>query len=142
MNRKLLLPFALSALLLPATLRAGTAKDSSPSPRYTVFYFHTTSRCSTCIRIEQLARDVVEKEFADLVPSGDLRFQSVDVQYPENRHFIRRFRLVTKSVVLVEGNPAQPVRWKNLDKVWQLVWYEDRYRSYIRQELKAFLEGK
>ncbi len=122
----------------PAT---GTPADSGKA-RYVVYYFHTTGRCATCIRIERLAQAVVQNEFPQLAEAGTLQFRSVDVQDPLHRHFIRDYRLVTKSIVLVEEQAGRPVRWRNLNRIWELVWYQDRYQNYIRSELAAFMEGR
>ncbi|GAB4109865.1 MAG: hypothetical protein Kow001_10330 [Acidobacteriota bacterium] len=128
----------LLAMILPAM---GTPADQAQS-RYIVYYFHTTGRCATCVRIEKLAQAVVQNEFPQLTAAGKLQFCSVDVQDPVHRHFIRDYRLVTKSVVLVEEQEGRPVRWKNLSRIWELVWYQDRYQNYVRAELAAFMEGR
>ncbi len=62
----------------------------------------------------------------------------MDVEIPENRHFIQDFQLLTKSLVLVEQEGGRPGRFKVLDKVWELVWSPDQYRDYVRTELEAF----
>jgi hypothetical protein len=42
-------------------------------------------------------------------------------------------------VVLAEYHDGEVVRWKNLDKVWQLVRSEDRFVEYIQGETREFL---
>jgi len=63
----------------------------------------------------------------------------VDVEVPEHSHFVQEFQLLTKSLVLVEQEDGKPTRFKVLDKVWELVWSPDRYRDYVRGELRTFL---
>ena len=58
---------------------------------------------------------------------------------PLNRHFIEDLQLVTRSVVLAEYRDGNVVRWKNLDRVWQLVRNQDAFTAYIRDETSAFL---
>jgi hypothetical protein len=122
---------------------AGAALDDSsqPSPKFIAYYFHTTVRCTTCTRIENLAHEVVERDFAEHIKAGQLEWRTVNVQHAENQHFIRDFRLVTKSVVLVREANGKATNWKNLDKVWQLVGNQARYKNYVREELKSFLGG-
>jgi hypothetical protein len=132
-------------LFLAAVLGAGpgeAAPDAPGDSRVVTYYFHTTGRCTTCVKIEEMAKEVVEQGFAAQVRSGRLSFRSVDVQFPENRHLVRQYQLVTKSVVLVEEKDGKPLRWKNLDQVWQLVWSKDRYQNYVRGELNRFLGGR
>lgn len=130
------------AMLLALIPPAMATPSDQAQARYIVYYFHTTGRCATCIRIEKLAQAVVQNEFPQLTAAGKLQFRSVDVQDPVHRHFIRDYRLVTKSVVLVEEQEGRPVRWKNLSRIWELVWYQERYQNYVRAELAAFMEGR
>jgi hypothetical protein len=124
------------------TLMAAEAPPDQSESSYTVYYFHTSVRCTTCIRIEELAKAVVQSDFVQQTQAGLLQFKSVDVQLPANRHFIQDYRLVTKSIVLVKEQYGRPVQWKNLNRVWELIWSESRYRSYIRSEVTAFLGGR
>lgn len=127
---------------LAVTPMCAEAPPDQSESSYTVYYFHTSARCTTCIQIEELARDVVQSDFAQQTQAGLLQFRSVDVQLPANRHFIQDYRLVTKSIVLVKEQDGRLVQWKNLNRVWELVWSESRYRSYIRSEVAAFLGGR
>jgi hypothetical protein len=124
---------------------AGAALDEfSPSPpgaKVIAYYFHTTVRCTACTRIENLAREVVERDFTEQIKAGGLEWRAVNVQHAENQHFVRDFRLVTKSVVLVREADGRMVDWKNLDKIWELVRNQNRYQNYVRQELASFLGG-
>jgi hypothetical protein len=142
-TKALLLPIILLATFTPAP-GAGPAPaqgDAAETDTIVAYYFYTTYRCSTCVRIEQLAREVVEQDFADQVGRGRLEWRAVNVEWPQNRHFIRKYRLVTRSVVLVRMVEGKETQWKNLDRVWQLVWSRDRYRNYVISEINAFLGG-
>ncbi len=117
------------------------AQEPADADKVVAYYFYTTYRCATCVRIEQLAREVVEKDFAERLGRGQLEWRAVNVEWPQNRHFIRKYRLVTRSVVLVRMVDGKETQWKNLDRVWQLVWARDRYRNYVISEIQAFLGG-
>lgn len=43
--------------------------------RVEVLYFHGKQRCATCMAIEQQAREVVEKDFANEQKSGKIKEQ-------------------------------------------------------------------
>jgi hypothetical protein len=142
-TKALLLPIILLATFTPAP-GAGPAPaqgDATETDTVVAYYFYTTFRCSTCVRIEQLAREVVDQDFADEVGRGRLEWRSVNIEWPQNRHFIRKYRLVTRSVVLVRMVDGKETQWKNLDRVWQLVWSRDRYRNYVITEINALLGG-
>ena len=103
------------------------------------FYFHGNVRCATCRKIEAHTDEAIHSGFAKALESGSLTWSVVNVDEPLNRHFIEDFQLVTRSVVLAEYRDGNVVRWKNLDRVWQLVRNQDAFTAYIRDETSAFL---
>jgi len=109
--------------------------------KFIAYYFHTTARCATCLKIEKQAEEVIKTDFATQLESGQLEWKVVDVQFAENQHFVQDFQLLTKSLVLVEQVEGKPRRFKTLDKTWELVRYPEQYRDYVKQELNAFLKA-
>lgn len=103
------------------------------------YYFHTTFRCATCYRIEQLTNEAIQAGFPDELKSGRLVWKLVNVEDAGNNHFIKDYQLFTKSVVLVDIKDGAQVRWKNLKDIWQLVDREDAFTKYIQDETRAFL---
>ena len=102
----------------------------------TVYYFHGTRRCMTCNKIEQLTRAAINASHKDEIESGKMLFKTVNVEHPENEHFIADFDLATRSVVVQRG-----ARYERLDKVWQLVHGdEDAFRRYISDGIKRISE--
>jgi hypothetical protein len=108
--------------------------------RILAFYFHGDVRCATCQAVESLAREAVEEGFPDRVADGSVTFVSVNVDRPENRHFISDFDLVTRTVVIAEEVDGTVGRWENLDAVWQYVGRRTRYLEYVRGVVSRFLE--
>jgi len=104
----------------------------------TVYYFHRTARCVTCLTIEQLAQSEVENTFRDQIASGKIVFRSINIEDPGNDHFTTDYNLVSQAVVLVEMRDGAPRRWKNLDAIWDLVHEEGEFRQYIRAEVGLF----
>jgi hypothetical protein len=104
-----------------------------------VYYFHRTARCPTCLKIESLAKTEVESSFASELKTGDLKFQSLNVEDGGNEHFVRDYNLVSQSLVLVDYRNGVQQQWKNLDAVWDLVHSENDFASYVRNEVRAFI---
>jgi hypothetical protein len=67
-------------------------------------------------------------------------FRSVNVDDPENAHFVKDYGLYTKSVVVSEVKGGKEVRWKNLDQVWHLLGDPEAFQGYVEREVRAFLE--
>ena len=132
-----------SATLVPTSTAAeedSAAAHAAPADGVVTFYFHGNVRCATCRKIEAYADEAIHTGYADALENGTLTWAVVNVDEAENKHFVEDFQLVTRSVVLAEFDDGNVVRWKNLDKVWQLVRDEDAFVAYIREETSAFLE--
>jgi hypothetical protein len=65
--------------------------------------FHSTSRCTTCRTIERYSKEAIDKYFVDELKNGILEFKPVNVDEPENRHYIQDYQLYTRSLVLIYG---------------------------------------
>ena len=141
----LLVPTTVAVILIVASgvttprLSAEDATAAATSDGVVAFYFHGNTRCATCRKIEAYADDAIHQGFAEALDSSALRWRVVNVDQPDNRHFVEDFQLVTRSVVLAEYRDDKVVRWKNLDKVWQLVRDKDGFTSYVQGETREFL---
>ncbi len=120
------------------TTAAKTANQTHQS-KIIAYYFHGTVRCVTCRKIESLSHEVVASDFAEPLKTGLLEWQVVNVELPENQHFIRDYQLVTKSLVLVKYEDGKRVGYKNLQKIWTYINNEQSFRAYVKGELQAAL---
>ena len=90
-------------LLLACTTRTnGSATTDTASDRTEVVYFHGKQRCATCMAIEQLAREVVEKDYAAQVADGTLALRVVDISQPENAALAERYEVTWSSLFVVD----------------------------------------
>jgi hypothetical protein len=106
-----------------------------------VYYFHGTRRCKTCLAIESNARKTLQEKFSKEMAQGVITWHAIDTDQKENEHFVKDFDLMFSSLILVKYKDGKQVEWKNLQKVWELVWDNDAYRDYIQKEMKAYLES-
>jgi hypothetical protein len=115
---------------------------AEPARRVAAYYFHTTIRCSTCLLIEERAGRVLGEAFAGEIADGLLRWQPVNLQAPENRHYLADLRVRPKSLTLVEYYGEVPTERKELPGVWKLVHGEpEAFRRYLVEEIRSFLDG-
>jgi len=105
------------------------------------YYFHTNTRCSTCIKIEQYSHEAIEQGFPDEIKDGKLEMRVVNYGNPENRHFIQDYKLVSKSLVLVNMVDGKQTKWTNLKMVWQLTGHKDAFLNYVRKEVRGYLSS-
>ena len=106
-----------------------------------VYYFHGNRRCISCRKLEANTRNAIDSLFADQLENGQLELQVINTDQPQNRHFTHDYRLFTKSVVLSKIKDGYEIKWKNLDKIWQLYRSKEAYSDYIQSELKSFMEN-
>jgi hypothetical protein len=103
------------------------------------YYFHGTSRCVSCRKIEAYSDEAIKSGFTTELKDGVLEWRVVNVEEKENGHFVEDYKLYTKSLVLVEMKDGKQVKWKNLDKVWELLKDKDAFIKYVKYEVSIFL---
>ncbi len=122
-----------------------TVKESGRGAEGTtvmVYYFHGAARCVSCTLLEEYAKEAVEQAFPQELAAGKMHFLSVDVMEAQNRHFLDDFALTTQSVILTEQRGDEILRWKNLDRIWNLLNDKPSYVTYVQESCRAFLEGQ
>ena len=76
------------------------------------------------------------------VAAGTLEWQAVNVDRPENAHFSEEFSLTHSTLVLVEREGDRTRRFAALDRVWELAYEEDAFRTYVQDEIGTWLRPK
>ncbi len=116
------------------------AEENALSTRATVFYFHTTFRCYSCSMIENYTKEAIEKNFKDELEEGSLSFQEVNMDDKDNQKYVRQYQLYNKAVVLSLIKEGKEVKFKNLDKIWQLVRNKQGFMDYVADEIRSLLK--
>jgi len=104
------------------------------------YYFHVTVRCTTCRMIESYSREVVEQKFAADIAKGRLQYRLMNLQLPENRHFVKDYQLFTKSLVLVRFDKGKQTEYKVLNDTWELVGDKSAMQAYVEREVRDYLK--
>jgi hypothetical protein len=145
MNKSLLKCLVILGLAIAITFTTASAlaqKAPAPTPgahKVIAYYFHTDYRCSTCIKIEAYSKEAIEKGFAEELKNGTLEMRIVNYEKPENQHFMKDYKLVSKSLVLVNTVNGKQTDWTNLKMVWQLTGRKDAFLNYVRKEVRSYL---
>ncbi len=118
--------------------------QQSPAPKagthkVIAYYFHTNTRCSTCMKIEAYSKEAIEQGFPEELKKGVLEMRIVNYENPANRHYIKDYKLVSKSLVLVNTVNGKQTEWTNLKLVWQLTGRKDAFLNYVRKEVRSYL---
>ena len=118
-----------------------TTTEIQPQPRHLVVtYFHTSFRCPTCHNIENYSEAAVHSNFADELNNGKLVWRVINVDEPENKHFIKDYQLYSKHLIISEIKDGKEVRWKDLKDVWTHVRNEEKFENYVKTEISDWLK--
>ena len=138
MNRRLI--FSFLGLLLACAAAPAAAEDAAttntPGEKI-VYYFHRTARCPTCLSMEAWTGQTVEALASGKVPQK-LALRAVNLDLPENQHFVEDFQITFSTVVIAEVQNGNPLRWKNLENVWNFSHDEETYKEYLESEIGPF----
>jgi hypothetical protein len=134
--RHLVIAVLVVSVLLPAS---AIAENSSGSNKFIATYFLTNIRCPSCLTIERLTEKTIKAEFADKLAAGVLQWRTINIDGEGNYHFVKDYKLYTKSVIISEMAEGKEIRWKNLPKVWELLSNEKKFSEYLKDEMTAFM---
>jgi hypothetical protein len=111
----------------------------SMNSKVIAYYFHGTARCANCRTIEQYSREAIQKFFTQELKSGKLEFRTVNVDLPQNRHYIQHYSLFTRSLVITLWKNNKQEQWKNLQRVWSYLRDKNAFYQYVKDEVEALL---
>lgn len=122
------------------TSNVKSSDSTTTAPEVIAYYFHTTYRCVSCKKIEAYSKEAIETGFAEELKNGTLKFESVNIEEGENGHFIKDYQLYTKSLIICDLKDGKQVRWKNLNKVWELIRNKNEFVKYVQDEINTYLK--
>lgn len=131
-----------SLLRKPGPASAGEtqpASSESKDSKIIAYYFHVTVRCDTCRRIERYSEEAIREHFAKELAEGKIEWRPVNVQLEENRHYIKKYKLFTRTLLFAMVEGGTETRHKNLERIWQLVGMEKFFKQYVRSEMEKYL---
>lgn len=96
-----------------------------------VYYFHSTVRCADCLQIESLTGKTLQKRFPRELAGGQLVWEPVNVDLPENTHFVFDYDLAANELVVVPTPAASPGNYRKLPEVWNLVHEPEKFRAEL-----------
>ena len=137
--------FVVFAVLIFLVGAAGAAEKDADIPperdKVIVYYFHGTYRCPSCTKIEKWSYEAIKDSFPKALKEDRLLWKPVNVDKPENTHFIKEYSLFTKSLIITEVKGDQQTKWKNLDKVWRLLRDQEKFFAYVTQEVRNYMDN-
>jgi hypothetical protein len=118
-----------------------TSKSAVVNHKVIVYYLYFTPRCETCLTMEAFAKEAVETGFANELKQGTVEWHSFDTGKKQYEHFWNEFKLETKSLIIVDTQDGKRVRFKNCEKIWDLVGAKPDFLTYVQSEVRSYLNG-
>jgi hypothetical protein len=142
-HKKLIFVGVAVFVLLAGKIAAPETVADIPSEeeKIVAYYFHSTFRCPSCTKIENWSYEAIKNSFPTALEEGRLLWRPINVEEPENKHFIKQYSLFTKSLIITEVKGGKEIRWKNLNKVWELLRNREKFFSYVTEEVRKYLEN-
>jgi hypothetical protein len=121
---------------------AAAVKSAPDAPRFVAYYFHSTRRCQTCLKIQAQAQEAIQTGLAEELKAQRLAWAPVNIEEPGNEHFATDFRVTGSTLVIAEVKDNKPVRFARLDKTWDLVHEKSAFMDYVTTEVMTFIGSK
>ena len=91
--------------------------------------------------IEAYAKEAMEGKYSEQLKAGQLEWNVVNTDEPENEHFVEDFGLVSSSLVVVEVDDDRVVRHQVLQDAWTLVRDKPRFIEYVQRSVGEYLKS-
>ena len=106
-NISLQLMLLTSLLLYSCKSEAQKMVGGTGNAQVEVIDFHSTHRCVTCLAIENVARNVVETDFAAEMKSGKIVFKTIDVDDAKNLKLAEKFEASGTALFVYNAKTGQ-----------------------------------
>lgn len=126
---------------MPVSSAAGEAMEKT-GRKVVVYYFHKNERPDICLQMEALTDERLMHAFPDELDEGTLEWRVINIDKPDNKHFVADFSLDGRSLIVTEMKDGTRLRWKNCKGVSSLVGNRVEYGRYVEDEVRAYLEAK
>ena len=74
------------------------------SSKVSVYYFHFTRRCATCLAVEENARKAVEALFPNEVKTGDYSFSALNLDEASSKEIANKLGVGGQTLLVVHGD--------------------------------------
>jgi hypothetical protein len=109
--------------------KKGGTSQAINSPAVSVYYFHFTNRCATCMAVEENARNAVEELFPDEYATGIYTFSSLNLDEAGTKEIADKLGVGGQTLMVVHGE-------KKAD-ITSAAWLAARDPEKMKAEIKS-----
>lgn len=99
-----------------------------------IILFHSTNRCYSCNKMEELVKKTLEERFKRDLDSGRIVFKEVNWEQPENSQLVSKYKVTGLSVFINEiENWTDNI--KEETALWRLLEDEEKFKNYLSDKI-------
>lgn len=136
MNKLTLLLAILTAIITCISCNnQGNKKETvqlANSSDVSVYYFHFTNRCATCLAVEENARKAVEELYPNEVKTGDYSFSTLNLDEANAKDIAYKLGVGGQSLIVVHGD-------KKID-ITSAAWLNAHDLEKMKLEIKSGID--
>jgi phosphoheptose isomerase len=83
-----------------STENNNTAQTTADTTTVVVYYFHGKQRCKTCIAVGDVAKQTVEKSFAD---NNKVIFTEINTSEKDNEALVEKYEVTWNALIIAKG---------------------------------------
>ena len=102
------------------------------SPKVSVYYFHFTRRCATCLAVEENARKAVEALYPNEVKSGEYSFTALNLDEASTKGIADKLGVGGQTLLVVRAD-------KKID-ITSAAWLSAHDPDKMKVEIKSGIE--
>ncbi len=113
-------------------VKSQVADQAVDFPKVTLYYFHFTRRCATCMAVEENARKAIEALYPKEVKRGEYSFSSMNLDEPGTKAIADKLGVGGQTLIAVHGD-------KKAD-ITSAGWMAAHDLEKMKKEIKSGIE--
>lgn len=132
--KKILLVLVVFPLLFNFIQAASPKKNT----KLIVYYFHSTIRCETCIKIEKFAEQCLKENFQKELADGKIEWKILNIDDAKNAKLVKKYDLMNQALIVSKVKKGKEIKWKSLEDIWKLYGQYPKFSEYVKNEIVLF----
>ncbi len=145
----ILIAFILISITLAVIRITGNSSDNSNQSlierlapasenQMMIVLFHFRKRCELCLKMEKITTEFLEELKRSQPGTPYIQFKRIIIDDKENLEMVKRFKIYTSTLVIVDFEKSEVRQFAVLDNAWKIVQDEMEFREMLKNELANF----
>jgi len=138
-SQKNLSPYHLTEKELDMALQVD-AQSKRPDDYVRVLYFHRVPGCAACQVMSRYIYETILNKYPEEVRNRKIILRYYNFEDPKHAKLVKTFKIVSPTLVLIQGRNGKDVKAKYADKIWTLAGDKTDFMKYIEKEIDSYLK--